>query len=198
MIAGVRGSLQSKTGDRVVIATAGGVTYEIAVPLSVLEHLPRLGGEVELKTVLVVREDGWALFGFDEEHERIVFQRLLGTTGVGPRLALAVVSTLGGARAVRAVKDGDIAALCSVPGIGKKTAERIILELKDRLRDITLPGAHEVASAPAEQAVQALVNLGYTVVDAERAVRAAVSERGFTEPVDLIRGALQLLTQPKR
>ena len=197
MIAGVQGTLLSKTGDRIVVATAGGVTYEIAVPLGVLEHLPAQGTNVELKTVLVVRDDGWSLFGFDEDHERIVFQRLLGATGVGPRLALAVVSTLGGDRAVRAVKDGDIAALCTVPGIGRKTAERIILELKDRLRDIALPGTAEEASAPADQAVQALVNLGYTASDAERSVRSVVSEHGFAETVDLIRSALQLLTKQK-
>jgi Holliday junction DNA helicase RuvA len=197
VIAGIHGSLILKTGDRVVVATPGGVTYDIAVPISVLEHLPAAGNDVTLKTVLVVREDGWSLYGFDEDHERDVFQRLLGTTGVGPRLALAVVSTLGGTRAVRAVKDGDIAALVTVPGIGKKTAERIILELKDRLRDITVPGTAEVASAPVDQAVQALVNLGYSAADAERALRAVVSDSGATETVDLIRGALQLLTKPK-
>jgi len=198
VIAGVRGQLLSKTGDRVVVATSGGVTYEIAVPLGVLEHLPGLTSEVELKTVLVVREDGWSLYGFDEDHERVVFQRLLGATGVGPRLALAVVSTLGGTRAVRAVRDGDVAVLCTVPGVGKKTAERIILELKDRLRDIAVPGTAEVESAPTDQAVQALVNLGYSAMDAERAVRSVLSEDRGVEPVDLIRGALQLLTKPKR
>ncbi len=195
MIAGIRGTLQSKTGDRVIVATDGGVWYEIAVPIGVLEKLPEPGAPVALRTVLVVREDGWALFGFDEEHERDVFQRLLGATGVGPRLALALVSTLGGARVVRSVKDGDLAALCTVPGVGKKTAERIVLELKDRLRDIAVPGTAAAASAPVEQAVQALVNLGYPAADAERAVRTVVSETGTGEAVDLIRGALQLLTQ---
>lgn len=197
MIAGIHGTLVSKTGDRVVVATAGGVTYEIAVPIGVLEHLPATNADVTLKTVLVVREDGWSLYGFDEDHERDLFQRLLGTTGVGPRLALAVVSTLGGARTVRAVRDGDVAALVTVPGIGKKTAERILLELKDRLRDITVPGTAQVASAPLDQAVQALVNLGYSTADSERALRAVVSDSGATETVDLIRGALQLLTKPK-
>lgn len=195
MIAGINGILRSKTGDRVLVATEGGVTYEIAVPLGVLEHLPAPGSEVALRTVLVVREDGWQLFGFDEEHERDVFQRLLGATGVGPRLALALVSSLGAARVVRSVKDGDLAALCTVPGIGKKTAERIVLELKDRLRDITVPGAAAAASAPVEQAIQALVNLGYPAADAERAVRSVVSDRGSGDAVDLIRGALQLLTK---
>lgn len=188
--------LRSKTGDRVVVATEGGVWYEIAVPIGVLEKLPGAGAQVALRTVLVVREDGWALYGFDEEHERDVFQRLLGATGVGPRLALALVSALGGSRVVRSVRDGDIAALCTVPGVGKKTAERIVLELKDRLRDIAVPGGATAAfSAPGEQAVQALVNLGYPAADAERAVRAVISEGGAGEAVDLIRGALQLLTK---
>lgn len=197
MIAGVRGRVLTKTGDRIVVATSGGVDHEIAVPLGVLETLPAVGAEVALKTVLVVREDGWALYGFDEDYERTLFQRLLGTTGVGPRLALAVVSTLGGARATRAIRDGDLAALCTVPGIGKKTAERIRLELKDRLRDIALPGAPTGESGPTEEAVQALMNLGYSAGDAERAVRAFVSESGTTSSVDLIRGALQLLTKAK-
>ncbi len=197
MIAGVSGRLLSKTGDRVVVATAGGVTYAIGVPLGVLEHMPAEGAEVSLKTVPVVREDGWALYGFMEDHERDVFQRLLGASGVGPRLALALLSTLGGARVVRSIKENDLAALCTVPGIGKKTAERIVLELRDRLGDIAVPGLPEATAGPSDQAVQALVNLGYNAADAERAVREAVSQHTGDEPVDLIRGALQLLTKPK-
>ena len=196
MIAGVSGTLVSKTGDRVVVATPGGVTYEIAVPLGVLEHLPSEGRDVALKTTLVVRDDGWHLFGFDDDVERQVFQRLLGVSGVGPRLALALVSTLGGLRVVRSVKEADIAALSSVPGIGKKTAERIILELRDRLRDIAVSG-EKAPAAPTEQAVQALVNLGYSANESERAVREALAADGSQQTVDLIRGALQLLTRKK-
>jgi Holliday junction DNA helicase RuvA len=198
MIAGVKGTLLSKTGDRVTVATSGGVIYEIGVPLGVLERLPAEGAEVQLRTVPVVREDAWQLFGFDQEHERDIFQRLLGASGVGPRLALALVSTLSGARVVRSVKDGDIAALCTVPGVGKKTAERIILELKDRLGDVSVPGMPEASGAPADQAVQALVNLGYPAAEAERMVRQVLSRDGSAQPVDLIRGALQLLTKPTR
>jgi Holliday junction DNA helicase RuvA len=198
MIAGITGALRSKTGDRVVIATDGGVWYEIAVPVGVLEKLPALGASVSLRTVLVVRDDGWALYGFDEDHEREVFQRLLGATGVGPRLALALVSALGGSRVVRAVRDSDLGVLSTVPGVGKKTAERIVLELKDRLRDIAVPGNGMTGiSAPGEQAIQALVNLGYLAAEAERAVRTAVAEGSSGEAVDLIRGALQLLTKAK-
>ncbi|KPK06765.1 MAG: hypothetical protein AMS20_04040 [Gemmatimonas sp. SG8_28] len=198
MIAGITGALRSKAGDRVVIATDGGVWYEIAVPIGVLGKLPALGASVSLRTVLVVRDDGWALYGFDEDHEREIFQRLLGATGVGPRLALALVSALGGGRVVRAVRDGDIGVLCTVPGVGKKTAERIVLELKDRLRDIAVPGSGVPGiSAPGEHAIQALVNLGYPVAEAERAVRTVVAEGGTGEAVDLIRGALQLLTKAR-
>ncbi len=194
MISAVRGKIVSRTGDRVVLATAGGVSYEIAVPLGVLERLPENGATVELATVLVVREDGWALYGFDRELERVVFQRLLGASGVGPRHAMALVSTLGGERVVRALKEGDLAILCTVPGIGKKIAERMVVELKDRMGDL-LEGAGELSRPrSAEQAVQALVGLGYSAAEADRAVRAAVNRDGPAEAVELIRRALRHLS----
>jgi Holliday junction DNA helicase RuvA len=191
MIAAVNGTLTAKSGDRVVIATPGGVAYEIAVPLGVLERLPAEGAQVELKTALVVREDGWSLYGFDEPEERTLFGRLLGVNGVGPRLALAIVSTLGGRRALKVLKGGDSAALCTVPGVGRKTADRILLELKDKLRDLGVTDVAAAAAVPAEQAVQALMNLGYSSADAERAVRVVLSEGGGDDPANLIRGALQ-------
>ncbi len=198
MIAALRGTLVVKHGDRVVVATPGGVSYEVAVPLGVLERLPADGTDIALRTVPVVRDDGWALYGFDTEEERAIFQRLLAATGVGPRLALALVSTLGGARVVRAIRETDIGTLCTVPGVGKKTAERMVLELKDRLRDVpAASGAAPAAAAPAEQAVQALVNLGYNAADAERAVRSTLTADGAGQTVDLIRGALQLLTHAR-
>lgn len=193
MIAAVHGTLTDKTGDRVVIATSGGVSYEIAVPIGVLERLPPQGEEIRLSTVPIVREDGWALYGFDDADERAVFVRLLGVNGVGPRLALAIVSTLGG-RVVKVLRDGEIAALCTVPGVGKKTAQRIALELKDKLRDLSVAGESGANRLPAEQAVHALVNLGYSSADADRAVRAVVSQGGASETAGLIREALQLLT----
>ncbi len=198
MISGVRGTIAAKAGDRIVLATTGGVSYEIAVPLGVLERLPPEGTEVALETVPVVREDGWALYGFDDASERLIFQRLLGATGVGPRLALALVSTLGGVRVARSITDGDLAALCTVPGVGKKTAERIVIELKDRLKDVQPDGGGGPGtSAPGEQAVQALTNLGYNAGDADRAVRRVLAEAAGASPVDLIRQALQLLTTTK-
>ncbi len=197
MIAGIHGTIIAKTGDRVILATTGGINYEIAVPLGVLERLPAEGATVHLQTIPVIREDSWALYGFDEDHERRIFQRLLGTTGVGPRLALAILSTLGGTRVARAVTGGDIAALCTVPGIGKRTAERLVVELKDKMADVEGPEPVGGPSAASEQAVQALVNLGYPRTDAEAAVRAHVSDDGTGSTVDLIRGALQLLTKKK-
>ena len=194
MIAAVFGKLVSKSGDRIVVATSGGVSYEIAVPIGVLERLPPDGSEVELNTVPIVREDGWALYGFDDSAERTVFQRLLAVNGVGPRLALAIVSTLGN-RVIRALKEGDIAALCTVPGVGKKTAERIALELKDKLRDVSSSDGVTVASIPAEQAVNALVNLGYSSGEADRTVRTVLSQEGGSSTAELIRGALQLLSR---
>ena len=196
MIAAVRGTLVDKATDKVVVATSGGVSYEIAVPLGVLERLPQVGQEVDLTTVPVVRDDGWSLYGFDDVGERTVFQRLLGVNGVGPRLALAMVSSLS-SRVIHAIKDGDIAALCTVPGVGKKTAERIVLELKDKLRDIGAPEGQRKDQLPAEQAVFALVNLGYGNAEADRAVRTVLSGGKPGNPVELVRAALQLLTRGK-
>ena len=195
MITGVRGTLTARLGDKVVVETASGVSYELAVPLGVLERLPAEGAAVDLRAVLVVREDGWALYGFDRDYERGVFQRLLGASGVGPRLALALLSSLGGPRVVSALKGGDLAALCTVPGVGKKTAERIVLELKDRLGDLTPPGETPARAPAADQAVQALVNLGYGAADADRAVRPARAERGPPAAAELIRQALQTLAR---
>ena len=198
MIAAVRGTLAGRSGERVTVATPGGVSYEVSVPISVLERLPADGHTVELRTVLVVREDGWALYGFDAEYDRSLFQRLLTATGVGPKLALAIVSTLGAARVVRSLKEGDIGALCTVPGIGKKTAERMIVELKDKVGTLGVPGTAQPGPGPvAEQAVQALANLGFAPPEADRAVRAALAGNGTGNVAELIRSALQILTKAR-
>jgi len=198
LIAGVRGTLSAKSGERITVTTPGGVSYELSVPLGVLERLPAEGAAVDLRTVLVVRDDAWLLFGFDSDYDRSVFQRLLAATGVGPRIALALVSTLGAPRVVRALKESDFATLCTVPGIGKKTAERMVLELKDKFGDLAAPGGGTPTISPvAEQAVQALVNLGFAPPDADRAVRAALSVDGASGTAELIRGALKLLTRTR-
>lgn len=196
MIARIQGTLVAGGLDRIEVMTAGGIAYEVLVPLSVLESLPRLGGEIALHTAMVVREDAWLLFGFASAEERKLFQRLMGTTGVGPSLAMNLLSTLTGERLVRAVRDGDLATLTQVPRVGKKLAERLVLELRDKLEGSGIetaatsgkPGA---SSGPGNDAVRALVALGYGQSDAERAVRSALEHGAKGESTaDLIRRSL--------
>lgn len=194
MIAHVRGRLVAKDLDRVEILTAGGVGYELAIPLGVYEGLPKVGDEVALHAHLVVRDDEWLLFGFATPFEKRVFQRLLTAGGVGPALALGMLSTLSAERLVRAIREKDIATLQGVPRVGRKKAERIILDLADKLDDMRAEGAApgpRPEGAAAEDAIRALASLGYTTVDAEKAVRAALDQggRGMSAP-ELIRLAL--------
>lgn len=199
MIASISGRLAAKNGDRVVIHTSGGVAYEIAVPLGVFEGLPAVGQPVTLATELVVRDDGWSLYGFANEAQRRFFQRLLGVTGVGPRLALALLSGLGVERAARAVQEKNVALLASVSGIGKKTAERLALELGDKVGDF-VGGAEGPAPAgdAAAAALKALERLGYGTVEADRALRQALAGDGGGDEAKtevLVRRALAILTQ---
>ena len=136
MIALLTGTLALKEADRVVVKTASGVGYECFVPTRSLAALPAPGQLVELYTHLVVREDALTLFGFTTLAERRVFQRLITVSGVGPKLALATLSQLSAERVVRAIREHDLAALSSVSGVGRKTAERVVLELKDKTDDL--------------------------------------------------------------
>lgn len=194
MIARVTGTLLGKELDRVEVMTACGVAYELAIPLGVYEKLPRAGEAVTLHTYLVVKEDSWQLFGFATPFERRVFQRVLNAKGVGPALALGLLSTLTAERLVRALRDRDIATLQSVPRVGRKKAEQLVLDLADKLDDlqVSLPGGGpRPEGAGAEDAVRALVSLGYSTSDAERAVRQALDEGGRGQSAtDLIRTAL--------
>lgn len=191
MISRIRGELVVRDLERVEIATSGGVTYEAFIPTTVYERLPKLGEQVSLRTVQVVREDSLTLYGFLEETEKIVFTRLLGATGVGPRLALGLMSAMSAESLVRAVRDRNVAALTAVSGVGKKTAERIALELSGKLDDIPFAPSALGARAPAtEEALRALTALGVTIPDAERAVRAVVQEKGPLPAAELIREAL--------
>lgn len=190
MIGMVSGTLGEREGDTILIETAGGVGYAVTVPLGVLERLPAPGGRVSLYTELVVREDAWTLYGFDHAGERSIFQRLLSASGFGPKLALALLSTLGPARTVRSIQQRDIAALSTVSGIGRKKAEKLVVELGDRFKDVPV----EIGSAPrpGEAALQALVGLGYPAAIAEEAVRAIMST-GVSDTAPVIRLALQRL-----
>ena len=192
MIATVAGVLVEREGDTIVVQTDGGVGYALTVPLGVAERLPGKGARVSLHTELVVKEDGWSLFGFDRLAERTVFQRLLGASGFGPKLALALLSALGVERTVRSIRSRDLAALSSVGGIGRKKAERLVLELQDRFGDVGLePPAP--ASDGADEAVTALIGLGYGAGAAEDAVRAALASGDSQDTSQLIRRALQQL-----
>jgi holliday junction DNA helicase RuvA len=193
VIAQVRGKLVAKDLDRVEIMTQGGTGYELAVPLSVYETLPKIGEETAMHTHLVVREDGWQLFGFSTVVEKRVFQRLLTASGIGPALALGMLSTLSADRLVRAIRERDVATLQGVPRVGRKKAERLILDLADKLDDVQgdVAGAARPDGAGADDAIRALVSLGYASVDAEKAVRTTLDEggRGLSAP-ELIRRAL--------
>ena len=195
MIVQVTGVLLIKELDRVEILTDGGVAYELAVPLNTYETLPKIGERCALHTYLVVKEDGWQLFGFTSVHERRVFQKVLGAKGVGPALALGLLSSLTAERLVRAIRERDIPTLQSVPRVGRKKAEQIILDLADKLDQLLGSSAESVASRSAapgtDDAIRALVSLGYSTSDAEKAVRTVRDGgiNGMSAP-DLIRAAL--------
>ena len=175
MIAQLEGVLVEKAPDAIVVDVHG-VGYELRVPLSTFFALPDEGKVVRLRVHTHVREDAFWLFGFATDLERTLFRLLLGASGVGPKLALAILSGLSVERLVAALRAGNLAALVGIPGVGKKTAERMIVELRDRV------GALELAADPAgplrddvtASAESALVNLGYPRAHAEKAVRRAL------------------------
>jgi Holliday junction DNA helicase RuvA len=158
--------------------------------------LPSRGARVSLFTELVVKEDGWSLFGFDSAIERQVFRHLLTASGFGPKLALALLSALGPERTVRSIQTRDLTALSSVSGIGRKKAERLVLELQDRFSDLVLePKGARVEGS--EEAVRALMGLGYGLAAADDAVQAALAAGTSPDTAQLIRRALQQLSTIK-
>lgn len=200
MISQISGTLLAKELDRVDLMTAGGVAYELKIPLGVYETLPRAGEPCSLHTYLVVKEDAWSLYGFATVFERRVFQRLLDAKGVGPALAIGMLSALSAERLVRAIREKDIATLQGAPRVGRKKAEQLILDLSEKMDDLqpvlgSRPSALG-ADATTEDAVRALVSLGYSSSDAERAVRGAIDGggKGLSAP-ELIRAALSKVTE---
>jgi holliday junction DNA helicase RuvA len=196
LIARIEGKLVAKDLDSLEVMTSGGVAYELTIPLSVYETLPRTGDPVALHTSLVVKEDSWHLFGFVSVFEKRLFEMLLTANGVGPSLAIGMLSALSGPRLIRAIRDKDIPTLQSVPRVGRKKAERLILDLADKLDGLgeTTGTSAAPASATADDALRALVSLGYSSVDAERGVRAALDAGGGGKPAtELIRTALAKL-----
>lgn len=199
MIGRLRGRLLEKAPEQVVV-DVGGVGYQLAVSLQSFARLPGIGDEVDLRVHTHVREDALQLFGFLDDDERALFLLLIQVATIGPRVAMAVLSGLDTAELERALADGDARRLTAIPGIGKKKADLIILQLREKVRawQVTRrvqPGM-PVAGDGAE-AVSALVNLGYKPQEAERAVKSA-EQAGATPLPELIREALRRLASWRR
>jgi Holliday junction DNA helicase RuvA len=186
VIAHLKGRTFEKHPNRVVV-DVGGVGYDVFVPLSTFYGLGEEGSEIALRIHTHVREDALVLYGFATLLEQELFERLIGVSGIGPKLALAVLSGIEPSDLIRAIERSDVARLTAIPGVGKKTAERIVLELKDRLPRAQLvasavAGASAVASELRDDLLSALINLGYHRPLAEKAVAAAlkaVPDGGF-------------------
>jgi Holliday junction DNA helicase RuvA len=197
MIARLRGTLADKTPSRIVIE-AGGVGYDVQIPLSTFYPLGEVGAEVVLRVHTHVREDALALFGFGTPLEHQLFERLIAINGVGPRLALAVLSGIEPSELIKAVRSQDVVRLTKIPGVGKKTAERIGLELKDRLPVMAEEG-HPGSSGSREEderrkdLLSALVNLGYPHAAAENALDAVAAGAPDGTFEHLLKAALKAL-----
>jgi Holliday junction DNA helicase RuvA len=169
MIAHLRGKLIAKTPSHTIVE-AGGVGYELAITIPTYSGLPALSQEVALYVYTHVREDALALFGFLQREEKQLFEKLIAVSGIGPKLAITVLSGMSAEAVVVAIRGNDLAALTRIPGIGKKTAERMVLELRDKLDQFAAPPVTPVATAIEEDVISALVNLGYQRSLAERAL----------------------------
>ena len=193
MIARLEGRLIEKSPEQIVL-DVGGVGYQLYIPLSTYLELPPEGERLRVRVHTHVREEAFQLYGFLSESERIAFGLLLGISKVGPRLALAILSGLPVAQLVPAVRQSNVAALRGIPGVGAKTAERILMELRDRVGVLDhVASPIEAGSDLEEETVSALVNLGYPRVQAERAVR--IARKSLQDPglEDLIREALRVV-----
>jgi Holliday junction DNA helicase RuvA len=199
MIGQLRGRLAEKRPNQVLI-DVGGVGYVVQVPLSTYAALGDLHTEVTLLIHTHVREDALALYGFVSAREKHFFEMLLSASGVGPTLALKILSGMSVEELVPAIRGSDLARLTKIPGVGRKTAERMVVELKDKLEAVAVETEKPAPSSPAgieADVVSALVNLGYDGRAAESAVAEAKREAGAANFEKLLRGALQSLSAPK-
>lgn len=197
MIGYLQGSLLKATPERLLLDVQG-VGYEVHVPLSTWYEIEKQGrtGKVALFIHTQVREDEIALFGFWTEREKALFEKLISVGGIGPRLARVILSGMAPDDLLGAIAAGDLARLSTIPGIGKKTAERMVLELKDKMRELAAELPERTAAAPADQdVVSALVNLGYKAAQAERAVAEAHREKPDAAFHDLLRASLHRLSR---
>jgi Holliday junction DNA helicase RuvA len=197
MIAFLRGRVLDKHPSRIIIDVSG-VGYEVHVPLSTYYEIGEPGADVSLRVHTHVREDALLLYGFLTTLEQLLFERLIGISGIGPKLAVAVLSGIGSRELVSAVQHADIARLVRIPGVGRKTAERIVLELKDRLGDVSVQaGMAEGPQSPGDRLrddlVSALENLGYHRPLAEKAVDATLKSDEAATFENTLKNALREL-----
>ena len=202
MIASLRGLLLEKTPNQIIVECQG-VGYDVTIPVSTFSQLPESGGEVKLRIHTHVREDAFALFGFFTSNEKLLFEKLTGVSGIGPKLAITVLSGLSVADLVAAIRGGALDVLVRVPGIGKKTAERMVLELKDKLdllgavasTSSVAPGKPKSSFSQAEEdVISALINFGSNRASSEAAVLKAKQEGAPGDDFEsLFRRALKLV-----
>ncbi len=196
MIALLRGVLLEKHPNQAIVETAG-VGYDVTIPVSTFTHLPETGGEVRLRIHTHVREDALALYGFLTQDEKALFEKLIGVSGIGPTAAVKILSGLAAPDLIHSIQRGEVDKLVRIPGVGKKTAERMVLELRDKLPAVTgdapSPQA-EAALSPVDQDVlSALLNLGCARPQAENAVRKAKASGVPQDFEPLFRKALELV-----
>ena len=194
MIAHLRGKLISKHPNQAIVE-AGGVGYDVTITVPTFSDLPALGSEVALHVHTHVREDAIALFGFLRADEKQLFEKLITVSGIGPKLAITILSGMATADMVGAIRGNDFARLTRIPGIGKKTAERMCVELRDKLDAFGAPQPVAAVSAVEEDVISALTNLGYQRALAEKAVERAVTAAGRDNFDAIFRAALGSLSK---
>ncbi len=195
MIAQLRGRLLEKHANRAVV-DVGGVGYDVTISVATFSALPGTGAETRLHIHTHVREDALALFGFATADEKLLFERLIAVSGIGPKLAITILSGMEAEALVGAIRGNDLARLTRIPGIGRKTAERMVLELRDKLDAFATGAAAPAASGIEEEVLSALVNLGYQRPAAERALAVASKNGGPSPDFEvLLRQALGQLSK---
>ena len=199
MIAHLSGKLLNKQPNQVIV-DVNGVGYEVQIPLSTFYEIGEIGSLVQLRIYTHVREDTIALFGFKSAKEKLMFEQVTSISGIGPKLGITILSGMPVDDLVGAIRQSNLARLTSIPGIGKKTAERLVVELRDKLAKVgaTIPGesAAPSASQHQEDVISALVNLGYAKPSAEKAVQAIVSSSTSEPPFEeMLRTALRQLSR---
>ena len=200
MIGLLRGRLLEKRPNQVIL-DVGGVGYLVAVPLSTFAAMGELHAEVTLLIHMHVREDALALYGFLSAKEKHLFELLLGASGVGPTLALKILSGMNVEELVPAIRTGDLGRLTKIPGVGRKTAERMVVELKDKLEAVAAEAERRAAASPAgveADVKSALLNLGYDERTAEAAVKEARKQAGVSSFENLLRASLTAASAPQK